>query len=292
VERLQGDCAQAYSELPESFRARVSPRPPSDWLTTAYPSEAEVSALRQEADGLSAARQRSQQAEQVQQQWSRLKAQESASLQSLNRLQNELPADREKVRQDHTSLEVEEKALAKGLSARRAEVKEIERDLERLTKEREQAQAQLSDADRKVKEQELVQQHARQSIATALKLVPASWHAEAEKVGTSELYVWNKERTELEEAGTDERGQQLQQARVNLDVLEKDTRALEAAQDDYAPEARPRSARCWRPRARPPTTATRSWSPRGRSGRCWRTAASSARRSRRSTWRPRASTPP
>jgi exonuclease SbcC len=238
VERLQGECAQAYGELPEAIRARVSPRPPSDWLATAYPSEAEVSALRKEADGLSAARQRSQQAEQVQQQWSRLKAQESASLQSLNRLQNELPADREKVRQEHTSLEGEEKALEKGLTARRAEVKEIERDLERLTKERDQTQAQLSDADRKVKEQELVQQHARQSIATALKLVPASWHAEAEKVGTSELYVWNKERTDLEEAGTDERGQQLQQARVNLNVLEKDTQSLEAAQDDFAPEAR------------------------------------------------------
>jgi DNA repair protein SbcC/Rad50 len=238
VERLQGECAQAYGELPETFRARVSPKPPGDWLATSYPSEAELAALRQEADGLPAARQRLQQAEQVQQQWSRLKAQESASLQSLNRLQAELPADREKVRQEHTSLEGEEKALEKGLTARRAEVKEIERDLERLTKEREQAQAQLGDADRKVKEQELVQQHARQSIATALKLVPPSWHAEAEKVGMSELYVWDRERQELEEAGTDERGQQLQQARVNLNVLEKDTRDLEAAQDEYPPEAR------------------------------------------------------
>ncbi len=238
VERLRGECAQVYGELPEAFRARVSPEPPADWTATTYPSDADLAALRQEADGLAAARRCVQQAEGVQQQWSRLKAQEATCLASLNRLQAELPRDREAVRQEHASLEGEEKSLEKGLAARRGEVKDVEREVERLTKERDAAREQLAKAEGSVKEQELVQQHARQSVAVTLKLVPAGWHSEAEKAGMSELYQWDRERQELEEAGTDERGKELQQARVNLGVLEKDTRDLEAAQDDYPPEAR------------------------------------------------------
>ena len=37
VERLLAECAQAYGELPEPFRQRVSPTPPSDWLATTNP---------------------------------------------------------------------------------------------------------------------------------------------------------------------------------------------------------------------------------------------------------------
>ena len=32
VERLQGDCATLYDDLPESFRKKVGPAPVSDWL--------------------------------------------------------------------------------------------------------------------------------------------------------------------------------------------------------------------------------------------------------------------
>jgi DNA repair exonuclease SbcCD ATPase subunit len=75
-------------------------------------------------------------------------------------------------------------------------------------------------------------------VTTTLKLLPVAWQTKAEAAKTSDLHLWGQERQDLETADTDKRGEQLQQARVNLNVLEKDTQGLEAAQDDYPPEAR------------------------------------------------------
>ncbi len=79
-----------------------------------------------------------QQAEQVRDQWHKWTTQEAAKLQELTRLRKELPNDPQEVRREHARLEAEEKSLEKNLAARRLEWKEVEADMERLTKEREQ----------------------------------------------------------------------------------------------------------------------------------------------------------
>src|SRR5207244_394665 len=103
--------------------------------------------------------------------WGRLKAQESAALQSLQRLQSELPSDRQAVRALHARLDMDDKTIEKGLAVRRAELREIEKDLDRLTREREQTQGELGKTDTLLREQDLVQSHARQTVAKALKVL-------------------------------------------------------------------------------------------------------------------------
>src|SRR5439155_786281 len=82
--------------------------------------------------GADAARARWRQAEQVQQQWNKVKAQESASLQTWQRLKADLPADPQSVRKDHRALEAEEQSLQKNLEINRALARETEREIERI----------------------------------------------------------------------------------------------------------------------------------------------------------------
>jgi DNA repair exonuclease SbcCD ATPase subunit len=207
-------------------------------LATTYPGADELAAVRAEAGGLAAARQALEEAERVQGEWARLQAREAAALQILRRLQAELPDDWPKLRQEHAGLQSEDTILERDLAAKRAGLQEAERDLDRLTREREQAHTQRVGLDGSLKEEEVVGRHAEQALAKLLKALPPAWREEAEKVGLRQLHGWDAERAALEAAGTDARGRELQQARLNVDVLQRDVAALEAQQETVPAEAR------------------------------------------------------
>jgi exonuclease SbcC len=236
--RLQEECGQIYGELPDPHRFRVGPSLPADWLATAYPAATDLASLRSEAAGLSASRQLLQQAEQVRDAWHKLTTQEASKLQEIARLQKELPADREEIRREHGRLEADEKSVEKSLAAKRLEMKELEAEGERLTKEREQARAATGKCDAELKQQELVQQHAQQTLTRARAALPQSWQAAAEKVGTSEIFTWSGERDRLEKDRTDERGRELHQARLNRDVLRQNKDDLDVQAEGFPVEAR------------------------------------------------------
>ncbi len=238
VVRLQIECARTYGELPEPYRSRISPAPVADWLTTTAPTQAEVDALRAEASGLTTARQRLRQAEQLQQEWTKLKEREAGCLQNLHRLRKELPADPQAVRQEHVELEAAEKSLDKDLEAKRKQVKEADREIDHLSRDREQAQLSLLETEGHVKKQQVVREQSQQLLSKALKQLPAAWHAQAERAGMRDLMALEKEKGELESSGVEKRGQSLQQARANLDVLRQDKERLEAEQESFPPEAR------------------------------------------------------
>jgi exonuclease SbcC len=236
--RLAEECGQVYGELADAHRLRVSPSLPTDWVATTYPTAADLLALRGEAACVAAARQLLQQAEQVRDQWHTLTAQETSRLQDLARLQKELPADRETVRREHTRLEAEEKTLEKSLTAKRLELKEVEAEGERLAREREQAQAAVAKFDGDLKQQEFVRNEAQKVLSRTRSLLPPPWQAAAEKVGTSDLFGWKGEQQRLEAARTDERGRELQEARLHRDVLRRNKEELKRQADAFPEDAR------------------------------------------------------
>jgi exonuclease SbcC len=238
VERLEADCAAAVAELPEAYRDRVGPQPPDGWAATEYPSAAEVEALRAESAGLAAARKKLQQAEQVRQRWTERKAQADAARSAMDRLRQALPADHATLRQRHAELEAEYQALRHSLQAQRDGLREAGEEIDRLGRQREEAQAALTGHDAQVKGQELARQSAEHTMATQLKVLPPAWRPRAEKAGMRDVNELSQEREQLEAAGTDDRGLRLQQARVNLDVLRREQEALEAEEKGYPEEAR------------------------------------------------------
>ncbi len=238
ITRLGTECGQVYAELPAAERAKVSAAVPADWLETTYPDADDVSRLRAEADGLPAAREVLLRAEQLCEARATLRAQEAAALSHLARLQKELPGDREAVRRDHAGLSAEERTLEKNLGALREKLKDTEYDTDRLAKERDAAQAQQIELDGKLKEQEVVRDHALHTFAHLVKTVPEVWRAEAEKVGMAQVAGWEGELRQLESEGTDDRGRALAQAKVNLELLQHDVETLQAQRDAFPEEAR------------------------------------------------------
>jgi DNA repair exonuclease SbcCD ATPase subunit len=238
MEGLEEDCGRLCGLLSEPFRARVAAAPPAGWLETTFPTAADLEALRREAAGLPAARQRLRDAEDVLRQWAARKAQEGTVRQNLARMRADLPADRDGLRRDHARLESEEQSLDRSLAARRAELTETQKDLERLGREREQTQQQLTVLQGHLNTEEARRQHCQHALKQALKQLPAGWREAAERAGLADLHGWARERDTLVEKQVEQRGQQLQQARVTLEVLRQELAGLEGQIADVQAEAR------------------------------------------------------
>jgi DNA repair exonuclease SbcCD ATPase subunit len=238
VERLQGECSQVYGLLGEPFRGRIAPAPPTDWVKISYPTAADVEGLRRQSAGLLAARQRLHETEELLQTWQQRKAQETTIRQSLERMRAELPADRSALRRDHARLESEEQSLDRSLAAHRAELAETHKDLERLGREREQTQQQLTVRQGQLSIEEARRQHCRQALSRALKELPPAWREPADRAGLADLHGWAQERDTLTEQKAEERGRQLEQARLTLEVLRQDLTALEGQLAEIPTEAR------------------------------------------------------
>jgi DNA repair exonuclease SbcCD ATPase subunit len=238
AERLMRECGRTYQELPDPFRAQISPDPPNDWLDTTYPSAADLAEARKQASGLASARRTSREAEKVQQQWDTLKGQQTTAQQNLERLRAELPADRAAVRQQHVRLEAEEHALDQNLAALRVEILTTQEQLDRLSREREQLHQQRADIQSRLGTEETTRRLCRQTLDRARQELPASWQALAGRAGLAELHDLNNERDHLIERKTDERGKSLEQARLSRDLLHTDLANLERQQEQYPEEAR------------------------------------------------------
>ncbi len=238
VQRLQAECTQIHGELPAEFRARISPAPTSDWLATTWPEAADLERLQAQAAGLEAARRKRQEAEQVQERWARCKTREEAAQGHLERLRQELPADRSALRQRHADAVAAEGEVERDLEARRAALKEADRDLEQQTRKREQIQGRQVALDGEQKKQEVQRDHATQTIARALKSLPEPWREAADHFGTAELAEWKSELDDLQAARTEERARELAGARVNRDVLQRDCDELEKQREAFPEEAR------------------------------------------------------
>jgi exonuclease SbcC len=239
VERLRGECAQAHAELPEPFRIRVRAVDQlCDWSETTYPTEADLDQIRRQAEELPRVQQELRQAEQAHQRWSRLKIQEETTTQAIGRLLEQLPVDREAFRREHQRLVLQDQILEKDLTAHRAEIADRDKQLEKLTGNRDQTQAEIMGLEAQLKGQEEVQQHARQTMAKVIRVLPESWHAEAETVGLREYALWEQEKNDLEDRETDARWQSLQQARLERDVLRQELANLEAEEHKFDPTVR------------------------------------------------------
>jgi DNA repair protein SbcC/Rad50 len=243
VDRLERECGQTYSELPLPFRTRVSPDLPTNWLETVYPTAAELDALRRQANALDGSRRGLREAQQVHGKWTTLMAQAAAAQQTLARLQADLPADRQGVRKEHVRLENEEQTLDRTLAAQRAQVIDLQKELDRLGQQRDQTHRLLADLQSRVSTAETSLRHGRQTLERALKDLPAAWLPLLERAGLKELNGWRQEQDELMQRQTDERGRQLEQARHGVAVLRQDVSALEEQQGAFAPEARQEPAR-------------------------------------------------
>ena len=238
VERLQEECANHYADLPEPYRGKVSPAPVADWLTTSYPTPADVEGLKGQARTLEAARRQKQQAEECLQALGPIESPGSDDAGEPQSADARRPHGSAGAAAGARRARGAEKALFKSVDASREQVREVERETERLTRERDQAQVSIGQTDARIKEQELVRQNAQRGIANMMKSLQPAWHPRAETVGIRELHTLRAELSDLEQKGTDESGRELEQARHGLEVMRQDIVQIEAQQAKYPVDAR------------------------------------------------------
>jgi exonuclease SbcC len=238
VAGLQAGCGQLYAEMPAAYRGHISPALVVDWLTTTYPGSDHLARLQAEADELPVASRLLHQAEKLLEKWGKLKTREETIQDSLDRLRAELPKDRLELRKRHADLMAEDTSLQGVLTARKGDLKEAEKDFDRVGRQRDQAQARQVEFDGEAKKQEVQREHAQQTISRVLKTLPDRWRALAEHISTNHISEWTDELQTLQQARTEERGLELARARVNLDVLRRDLQELEEQQEGYPAEAR------------------------------------------------------
>lgn len=251
-ERLQGDLARLYAQLPVAFRQRISPGPPADWLATNYPSGDDLNQLRNTVAGLSAAKKRLGEAEEVLQKWSQFKGQESTLRSSLARLRAGLPKDHAAVRLRHDQLTAEEKALQKSVAARQQALRENEDEQNQLGQLRDKTLKELSKAAEEISTKTTSLQHAQDTLSRVSKELPPDWQIPAASVGLTQVNEWAHELKELENQNTEAQAEQLWKARLEVErsaqelaEVEKQLAAFpeEARQDPAAVQAQLQQAR-------------------------------------------------
>jgi DNA repair protein SbcC/Rad50 len=236
--RLNDECRQAHAELPEEYRLRVCRTTPTDWLTPTYPTATDVAALQNEARGVDTTRKALREAEQTHQEWSSLRARETTTQETLSRLVRELPVNRDGVRQEFAHLQSRQEALHRTIDANRTERQKAERESDNLTRERDRDQTALGRLDTSITEQRLVRETAQRTIVSQTRNLPESWHGVAERITLRELSELSGEQQRLQESGADDRAKELQQARLNLDLLREEQKKLEAEERKVPADAR------------------------------------------------------
>jgi DNA repair exonuclease SbcCD ATPase subunit len=238
VERLQRDCGKAYQELEPRQRAQISPSLADDWSATAFPTPDDLAKLRQKVADLPTAKQAVREAELLVQRWSQEKGKEATLQQSLTRIGADLPANRDKVLQEHARLDADDRALAKGLEAHRALLGELRKQSDTLARDRETTQQHLIALDGQLKLEEASRVLSRDVLARAVKDLPSAWQARAERLRMADLNSLRQERDELESKHTDERSRKLQEARTGVELLRRELSGLEEQASQFPEDAR------------------------------------------------------
>ncbi|HEY1380774.1 MAG TPA: SMC family ATPase [Gemmataceae bacterium] len=238
ADRHARDCAAVFGDLPEPFRGRVAPAPPADWLTTAYPTPADLDAARTRAARLDAVRSALRETQRQHVAWTALRGQVQTLRQGVAALAAGLPGEPEQLHRDFTRAEAEEQAVAGGLKAARAEARVVQEELDRLAAQRQEVEGELSSVAGQMQTEEVTRKHCRQSLDAALAALPDAWRGPAERAKLSELHGWKSERDALAERGVEPKAQELRQARAGLESLRQSKAELDRELEAFPEEAR------------------------------------------------------
>jgi DNA repair exonuclease SbcCD ATPase subunit len=239
IGRCESDCLKAYEALPKTFRDRIAPLAPDDWLAVKFPEAADLKNLRREAAEVETHRANLRQAEEVCRVWERLNHQAESSRHSIARLRQELPAgDPAAIRGDHATVQAEETALKNRLAGSRKSLAENQNDVDRFVKEIAQLDKHLAQADSDIRTEEVQRTGGEDAIDRARRQLPEPWQDLVRQMGLSEQHQWNTELRDLEDAKVAERHQQLAKARVGLESLKQDAAEAEAQVGAFPEEHR------------------------------------------------------
>src|SRR5262249_1690132 len=132
----------------------------------------------------------------------------------------------------------DDKGLREQLRASKAQEREYQSEIDRLSGDREKLQAMLHDRRGKLETEAALRKQCETTLATARKALPEPWPAPADAAGRAEGGRWKAEQRKLEGEGPRAKAGQLEQARVEVQSLRRSRAELEGQRDRFPEEAR------------------------------------------------------
>ena len=239
AERSGNECKESYLSMPEDYGTRIAADLPTDWLSTTYPTTADLDVLHGQVRDLDGLRRRTKDAQETLSKWEILNGQIAGIRALRDQLKADLPkSDPVVLRSQQTSLQADETSLANNLKALRKNLLENETEIDRLNKEMTRIQQQIADCINGLGREEEKRKHAVASIERARRALPEKWRTLCDGAGMGEQHQWKMEQEELSAKGTELRYQQLASARIGLEGLQREIAGAEAESSRFPVESR------------------------------------------------------
>ena len=238
VERLTGECTQAFAELTPLHRDRIGIEPATSgaWLATTFPTEEDLEELRGQVRQVAGVRKQLKELETLSTRWQALKAQCDNTRQTLHSLEADLPQDVGAIRRKYVNMESTERSLDAGIKAARDEDRAAQQELDRFGRERGILQQKRAEAVGRLSTEEAQRKMWQEEVERVRKKLPAEWQREVDAADMHSLFQWEGEKDKLVRADTEGRAQRLEQARIALESL-RQSRAEAADECERFPEA-------------------------------------------------------
>jgi exonuclease SbcC len=238
VTRLQQELARLHGEIESPFQQRIGTAPVADWLTTTFPTKDDLSRYQTQAAQASTLRGRLRSFEVQIQKRVELQGKVASLTAAVSQLRARLPSNREGLRQRHHELETREAQLSSTLEARKRELAKLESQLGKLDTELTTIRRDLAQLQTKVRETELNEKYARETVDRIRAALPESWRDQVISLRLASWNTWDQERKQLMQDATEEREIQLRDARANLTLLAQQLKKLESQAADYPGDCR------------------------------------------------------
>lgn len=238
VARLRQELAGLFPQIEPPFAGQIGSAPIADWSATTFPTSDDLARFQTQASQASGIRQRIRTLETQMRAQVGLQGQIANMIATIAPVKAKLPADRGKLRQKHVELETREQELGRTLDARRKESQKLETQQEKLDRELLMFRQDLGQIQTKLREQELNEQHARETVERIRAILPPTWRDQVMALRLNAWHTWETERRKLMEDATEQRELSLRDARANLAILLQQREKLETQAADYSSECR------------------------------------------------------
>jgi DNA repair exonuclease SbcCD ATPase subunit len=220
-------CRNAYDQLEEPFRLRVSAEPPDDWLTSTYPALADLAEGRDRARRESTVRSR---LEELRKDLAERETAEKLLEQArLNLASIGLQPGDDAAEAEHEGLQTERKSLDHCLAGHQVQKKQAEETRDQLARHRRRLegdhQAALRGRDGALNLAGIQRQEQARARA---ELSLENWCIAFDTAAGDDLVAWDRERESLQAAGVKERAEELSGAHSRLRQAEEEMAELDA----------------------------------------------------------------
>jgi DNA repair protein SbcC/Rad50 len=238
IARLQEESSEALGELLTPFHARIALPDSGEWENTTYPTPTDLAALENAVAGLDAARRQLKKLGDMNAQAEPKRARVDAIGKTIDDLTSQLPKPADDLRKQDIRTKADSETLKGRITARRAQLTDLERDFDRLTRDHGCHQSAASGLAAQLSAENARLTFRRKALADALRALPDDWRPLVERAKLADQHVWKSERDALIGRNSAQRADELRIARGMVAELQASESETAKLIDAIAPSAR------------------------------------------------------